>query len=308
MEYKANREAYGKALVEVGVDKNIVVLDADLSSSTKSIDFKKVYPERFFNIGIAELNMVDIAAGFALEGFKVFASSFAVFITGRAFEGVRQSICYQNLDVVLCGSHAGISVGEDGGSHQAICDISLMRSLPNMQVIVPADYNETYKAVLALKKHKGPFYLRTSREKSLNFTTHDFDIGKAYILKEGSDACIFACGVVLELALKASLELEKENINVGVVDVSTIKPLDADTIYTCAKNSKVVFTLEEHSIIGGLGSAISEFLSENLPKKVIRLGINDKFGQSGTSTDLFCEYGFSVKHIISTIKKSLKND
>lgn len=308
MEYKANREAYGKALVEIGADKNIVVLDADLSSSTKSIDFKKAYPERFFNIGIAELNMVDIAAGFALEGFKVFASSFAVFITGRAFEAVRQSICYQNLDVVLCGSHAGISVGEDGGSHQAVCDISLMRSLPNMQVIVPADYNEAYKAVIALSKHKGPFYLRTSREKSLNFTTHDFEIGRAYILKEGSDACIFACGIVVDLALKASLELEKENIKVAVVDVSTIKPLDADTVRLCAKNSKLIFTLEEHSVIGGLGSAISEFLSENLPKRVVRLGINDTFGQSGTSADLFCEYGFTVNNIISNIKKSLKND
>lgn len=308
MEYIATREAYGKALAEIGADKRIVVLDADLSSSTKSIEFKKVYPERFFNIGIAELNMVDIAAGFALEGFKVFASSFAVFITGRAFEGIRQSICYQNLDVVLCGSHAGISVGEDGGSHQAICDISLMRSLPNMQVIVPADYNETYKAVIALNKHKGPFYLRTSREKSLNFTTHDFEIGRAYVIKEGSDATIFACGIVLELALKASLELEKENIKVAVVDVSTIKPLDADTVRLCAKNSKVVFTLEEHSTLGGLGSAISEFLSENLPKKVVRLGISDKFGQSGTSLDLFCEYGFTVNNIISIIKKSLKND
>lgn len=308
MEYKATRDAYGKALAEIGQDKNIVVLDADLSSSTKSIEFKKIYPERFFNIGIAELNMVDIAAGFALEGFKVFASSFAVFITGRAFEGVRQSICYQNLDVVLCGSHAGISVGEDGGSHQAICDISLMRSLPNMQVIVPADYNEAYKALLGVYKNKGPFYLRTSREKSLNFTTHDFEIGRAYVLKEGKEAYIFACGIVLELALEAAKELEKENINIGVVDVSTIKPLDAQTIYACAKNSKMVFTLEEHSVIGGLGSAICEFLSENLPRKVVRLGINDRFGQSGTSVDLFCEYGFSVNSIIDNIKKSLKND
>ncbi|MGB9755800.1 MAG: transketolase family protein [Desulfurella sp.] len=308
MEYKATRDAYGKALVEIGIDRNIVVLDADLSSSTKSAEFKKVYPERFFNIGIAELNMVDIAAGFALEGFKVFASSFAVFITGRAFEGVRQSICYQDLDVVLCGSHAGISVGEDGGSHQAICDISLMRSLPNMQVIVPADYNEAYKAILTAYKSKGPFYFRTSREKSLNFTTHDFEIGRAYILKEGTDAYIFACGIVLELALQVAKELEQENINIGVVNVSTIKPLDEHTIYICAKNSKMVFTLEEHSIIGGLGSVICEFLSENLPKKVVRLGINDRFGQSGTSTDLFCEYGFSVNSLKDNIKKSLKND
>ncbi|WP_291493913.1 transketolase family protein [Desulfurella sp.] len=308
MEYKATRDAYGKALVEIGIDKKIVVLDADLSSSTKSAEFKKVYPERFFNIGIAELNMVDIAAGFALEGFKVFASSFAVFITGRAFEGVRQSICYQDLDVVLCGSHAGISVGEDGGSHQAICDISLMRSLPNMQVIVPADYNETYKAVLALHKNKGPFYLRTSREKSLNFTTHDFEIGKANILKQGKDACIFACGPVIEFAIKAAQELDKEKISVCVVDVSTIKPLDTDTVYNSAKNVGHIFTLEEHSIVGGLGSAVCEFLGENLPKRIKRIGIDDKFGQSGTSADLFCEYGFSVENIASKIKKSLEDD
>ncbi len=283
-------------------------MDADLSSSTKSAEFKKACPERFFNIGIAELNMVDIAAGFALEGFKVFASSFAVFITGRAFEGIRQSICYQNLDVVLCGSHAGISVGEDGGSHQSVCDISLMRSLPNMKVIVPADYNEAYKAVLALHKSKGPFYLRTSREKSPNFTSHDFEIGKSYILKKGEDACLFACGQLVELALKASIELEKENISVSVVDVSTIKPLDEETVLHAAKNTGLVFTLEEHSIIGGLGSAIAEFLSENLPKRIKRIGIDDRFGQSGTATDLFCEYGFSVHNITEKIKKSLKND
>ncbi len=306
MEYKATREAYGKALVEIGSDESVIVLDADLSSSTKSIDFKKAYPQRFFNIGIAELNMVDIAAGLALEGFKVFASSFAVFISGRAFEGIRQSICYQDLDVVLCGSHAGISVGEDGGSHQAICDIALMRSLPNMKVIVPADYNETYKAVIAMSKNKGPFYLRTSREKSANFTVHDFELSRAYILKNGKDAFIFACGIVVDLALKVAKELEKDNIDIGVVNVSTIKPLDGQTIYACAKNSKMVFTLEEHSIIGGLGSAISEFLSENYPTKIVRLGINDKFGQSGTAADLFCEYGFTVKHLISTIKESLR--
>ncbi len=306
MEKKATREAYGKALVEIGKDKRVVVLDADLSGSTKSAEFKKTYPDRFFNIGIAESNMVDIAAGMALSGLKPYASSFAVFITGRAFEPVRQSICYQNLHVVLCGSHSGISVGEDGGSHQSVADIALMRSLPNMKVVVPADYNEAFAVVSATMDMEGPVYIRTSRAKSPLITNKpSFEIGKAEVLKKGSDATLIACGMMSYIALEAAKLLKKDNINVEVINSPSVKPLDEDTIYNSAKKTQRVFTFEEHSIIGGLGSAVCEFLSENLPVYTIKTGLEDVFGESGTKDDLFCKFGFTKESFAKKIKDKL---
>ncbi len=307
MEMKATREAYGKALIEIGKNEKVVVLDADLSGSTKSADFKKVYPERFFNMGIAESSMVGTAAGMALSGLKPYASSFAVFVTGRAFEPIRQSICYQNLDVVLCGSHSGISVGEDGGSHQSVADIALMRSLPNMKVVVPCDYNEAFLAVKASLEIEGPLYIRTSRAKSPILTSIDdkFELGKAKILKEGSDTAIVACGMMSYIALEAAKLLEKEGISVAVVNSPSIKPLDEETIFTLSKNVSKIFTLEEHSVIGGLGGAVSEFLSENNPVAIHKIGLEDVFGESGTKDDLFCKYGFTKESVAERIKKKL---
>jgi len=307
MEFKATREAYGRALVELGKrDEKVVALDADLSGSTKSIEFKKQFPDRFFNMGIAEANMAGAAAGMALSGLKPYVSSFAVFITGRAFEIVRQSICYQNLHVVLCGSHSGISVGEDGGSHQAVADVSLMRSLPNMKVIVPADYNETYLAVLASLDMEGPVYIRTSRAKSPIITDKSkFEIGRADILRKGKDVTIIACGMMVDLALNASDILEKEGIDVEVINSSSIKPLDQETIVNSAKKTGRVVTLEEHTVIGGLGSAVSETLAQEYPVFVYRLGIGDVFGESGSKDDLFCKFGFTNEAVAKRVKDIL---
>ncbi len=305
MEFKATREAYGNALVEIGKrDKSVVVLDADLSGSTKSIEFKKHFPERFFNMGIAEANMAGVSAGMALSGLKPYASSFAVFISGRAFEIVRQSICYQNLHVVLCGSHSGVSVGEDGGSHQAVADIALMRALPNMKVIVPADYNEAYLAVLASLDMDGPIYIRTSRAKSPMFVDKErFELGRADVLKEGNDITVVACGMMVYLALEASKILENNGISAEVINESTIKPIDRDTIVTSAKKTGRVVTIEEHTIVGGLGGAVSEVLAEEYPVKVARIGLNDVFGESGTKEDLFCKFGFTKEAVASKIKE-----
>ena len=306
MENRATREAYGKALVEIGSNESVVVLDADLSGSTKSKEFADVYPDRFFDMGIAEANMVDTAAGMALSGLKPYASSFAVFITGRAFESIRQSICYQNLHVVLCGSHSGISVGEDGGSHQSVADIAIMRALPNMKVIVPADYNETLSAVKATYSMDGPVYIRTSRAKSPVFMDRNrFELGRVRRLKNGKDATIIACGLMVPLAIEARDLLLKDGINVGVVNMPTIKPLDEDGLYKISKETDCIFTMEEHSIIGGLGSAVSEFLSEVNPTKVYRIGLEDLFGESGTKDDLFCKFGFTKDTVYKRIKDKL---
>ncbi|AEA32995.1 transketolase family protein [Hippea maritima] len=307
MEFKATREAYGKALVEIGkIDDKVVALDADLSGSTKSAEFRKQFPDRFFNLGIAEANMAGVAAGLALSGLKPYASSFAVFITGRAFEIIRQSICYQNLHVVLCGSHSGISVGEDGGSHQSVADIALMRSLPNMKVIVPADYNETYQAILSSLNMDGPVYIRTSRAKSPVFMQDEpFEVGRSKVVKEGKSATLFACGMMVYLALEAAELLKGGGVELEVVNVSSIKPLDRETIYNSAKKTGRVFSLEEHSIIGGLGSAIAEFLTEELPIFVHKIGLEDVFGESGSKDDLFCKYGFTKEAIAERIKEKL---
>ncbi len=304
MEKKATREAYGKALVEIGKDSRVVVLDADLSGSTKSALFKKAYPDRFFNMGIAESNMAGVAAGMALSGLKPYVSSFAIFVAGRAFEPIRQSICYQNLHVVLCGSHSGISVGEDGGSHQAVEDIALMRSLPNMKVIVPADYNETMDAVVATLQMEGPVYIRTSRAASpILFKRGEFEFGRAKRLREGDDMYIVACGMLVWVAVEAAKLLQQDGISAGVINMSTVKPIDRDAVCEAAATKRIV-TLEEHSIIGGLGSSVSEVLSESCPVKLVRIGLEDVFGESGSKVDLFCKYGFTPEAVVEKIKRS----
>ena len=287
---------------------DIVVLDADLSKSTKTINFAKKFPERFFNAGIAEQNMMGMAAGLAAAGKVVFASSFAIFATGRAFEQVRNSIAYANLNVKICATHSGITVGEDGGSHQSVEDITLMRSIPNLTVIVPADGVSTRKALFKLYEHNGPAYLRLGRPAlPLIYKDNlDFQIARGIQLREGQDAAIIACGAMVALALQAAEILEAEGIQVAVIDMHSIKPLDKDLIIRSAQQTGALLTAEEHTIIGGLGSAVCEVVSENYPVPVIRMGINDVFGQSGTPDELMQHYGLTVEKIVQNIHILLK--
>lgn len=305
----ATRDAYGKALAKLGETKsNVVVLDADLSKSTKTADFAKVFPERFINVGIAEQNLIGISAGLAAAGMIPFASTFAMFATGRAFEIIRNSVCYPQLNVKICASHAGLTVGEDGGSHQSVEDISLMRSIPHMTVIVPADGVETEKAVFKVAEMKGPVYLRLGRPAVpvLFDDNYNFEIGKAVTMRKGNDAAVIACGIMVSEALNAAEELAKDGINVSVINMSTIKPLDDEAVIAAAKETGAVVTAEEHSIIGGLGSAVAEVLGENCPVPLVRLGINDTFGESGTPNDLLVKYGLTAEHIMQAVRKVLK--
>ncbi len=306
----ATREAYGTALAELGeVDKNIVVLDADLSKSTKTDSFKKLFPERHINMGIAEANMMTTAAGLAASGKTVFASSFAVFAAGRAFEQIRNSICYPKLNVKIGATHAGISVGEDGGSHQSVEDIAIMRSLPNMVVISPCDAEESRQAVIAAAKYDGPVYLRFGRlavpavyaEGSCNF-----EIGKGITLREGTDVTIVATGLMVTPALEAAEALASKGISAEVIDIHTIKPIDKDLLVKSASKTGKVVTVEEHNIIGGLGGAVAEVLCENAPCKMLRIGIEDKFGKSGTPAALLEEYGLTSENIIAKVEAFVK--
>lgn len=309
MEKIATREAYGKALVELGqAHGDVVVLDADLSKSTKTADFAKVYPERFVNAGIAEQNMIGMAAGLAAAGKTVYASSFAIFAAGRAFEQVRNSLAYGKLNVKVCATHAGITVGEDGGSHQAIEDIAIMRSIPNMCVIVPADGPSARQAVLKLYEQEGPAYLRLGRSSVPVLYDQDFDfsIGKGIELRPGNDAALMACGIMVSKCLDAAEELAREGIEVSVVDMHTIKPLDTELVIKKARETGAILTVEEHSIIGGLGSAVCEAVSESAPVPVLRMGINDTFGQSGQPDDLLQHYGLTVDQIIHHVRILLK--
>ena len=304
----ATREAYGKALVKLGkINDDVVVLDADLSKSTKTNDFCKAYPNRFFNMGIAEQNLVGAACGFAAAGKIPFASTFAMFATGRAFEVIRNSACYPKLNVKICATHAGITVGEDGGSHQSVEDISLMRSIPNMTVLVPADGVEAEKMIFAAAEFNGPMYVRLGRSAvpTLFNEDYNFEIGKGAVLKEGNDATIIACGMMVNEAILAADMLKEENINVRVINMSTIKPIDTELIIKAAKETKAIVTAEEHSIIGGLGSAVSEVVSENCPTIVKKVGINDCFGESGTPAELLEKYGLTAKHIVEKVKEAL---
>jgi len=300
----ATRDAYGKALLILGAENpNVVVLDADLSKSTKTADFGKKYPERFFNMGIAEANLIGTAAGLAAAGKIPFASTFAIFAVGRAFEQVRNSIAYPKLNVKIAATHSGITVGEDGGSHQAIEDVAIMRAVPNMVVLVPADGEETRQVILAAAKYNGPVYIRMGRlaVPLLFGEDYKFEIGKANVLKEGTDVAIMANGLMVAMALEAAEELATEGISVSVVNVASVKPLDEETIVRVAKQTKAVVTAEEHSIIGGLGSAIAEFLSEKLPTPMVRVGLKDTFGESGKPQELLEKYGLTKVHLIKAV-------
>lgn len=306
---KATREAYGIALAELGkTNDKIVALDADLSKSTKSADFKKAYPERFFNAGIAEANMIGMAAGMASAGLVPFASTFAMFAAGRAFEQIRNSVAYPKANVKIVGSHSGITVGEDGATHQAIEDISLMRSIPNMVVINPCDATETAAAIKAAAEYVGPVYIRTGRMavEDVHPNGCEFIIGKGEQLKDGDSVAIIATGICVKMALEAAEELAQKGINARVINISTIKPIDTEIILKAAKECKHIVTVEEHSIIGGLGSAVSEVVCENAPVPVKKIGIEDVFGQSGKPADLLKIYGLTKENIVAKAEAMLK--
>ncbi|WP_019907957.1 transketolase family protein [Thermoanaerobacter indiensis] len=301
----ATREAYGKALVELGAkNKDVVVLDADLSKSTKTADFQKVYPDRFFNMGISEQDMMVTAAGLATCGKIPFASTFAIFATGRAYEQVRNSIGYPHLNVKIAATHAGITVGEDGATHQSIEDISLMRGIPGMVVINPADAEETRKAIFAAAEHYGPVYIRLGRMAvpDIHDQNYKFELGKGEVIREGKDVAIIATGIMVAIAIEAADKLKEEGIEATVVNIHTIKPIDKDLIVEVAKKTGKVITAEEHSIIGGLGSAVAEVLSEEYPVKIKRIGIRDEFGQSGSPKELLKHYGLTAEDIVKAAK------
>lgn len=305
----ATREAYGKALAKLGMEnEKIVVLDADLSKSTKTADFKGVCHDRFINMGIAEANMMGVAAGLSTCGKIPYVSTFAMFAAGRAFEQIRNSICYPNLNVKICATHAGLTVGEDGASHQAIEDLSLMRSIPNMTVINPSDAVETEAAIRAIATYNGPCYVRLGRmavETINDENNYKFEIGKGVELRSGNTATIIATGIMVEAALKAEESLRSEGIDVRVINIHTLKPIDKEIIVKAAKETKFIVTAEEHSIIGGLGSAVAEVVTEEQPTKVIRIGVKDVFGESGKPDELLKEYGLTSQDIIDAVKKEL---
>lgn len=302
----ATREAYGKALAAVGGKNNkVIVLDADLSKSTKTEVFGKAYPERFFNVGIAEQNMMGTAAGLAAAGKIPFVSTFAVFATGRAFEQIRNSICYPKLNVKIAATHAGLTVGEDGASHQSIEDISLMRTLPNMTVIVPADGIETEKVIEFVAEYKGPCYIRLGRSivPDLFSADYKFELGKAVTVQEGTDVTIIATGIMVAEAKVAAETLAQEGISARVLNIHTIKPIDVNAIVKAAQETGCIVTCEEHSIIGGLGSAVAEVLVENNPVPMLRLGVNDTFGESGKPNDLLKKYKLTSNDIVLKVKE-----
>ena len=301
----ATRDAYGEALAELGaINNQVVVLDADLSKSTKTNDFKKVYPERFFNLGIAEQNLLGTAAGFAAAGKIPFASSFAVFAVGRAYDQIRNSIAYPNLNVKIAATHAGLTVGEDGGSHQMLEDIALMRAVPNMTVIVPADGVETKQVVMAVAEHQGPVYIRLGRPKVpvLLGDDYKFEIGKGVVLKEGTDVTLIGTGIMVSKAMEAAELLAADGISAAVVNISTIKPLDNALITEMAQKTGAVVTAEEHNIYGGLGSAVAEVLVETCPVPMARVGVEDKFGESGLPDELLEKYGLTAANIAPKAK------
>lgn len=308
MAKRATRESYGIALQECGKDERIVVLDADLSKSTKTEMFKKMYPERFINMGIAEGNMMSVAAGLASCGKIVFASSFAMFAAGRAFEQIRNSIGYTKLNVKIGATHAGISVGEDGGSHQCLEDIALMRTIPDMVIINPADDIEAQQAVKAAIDHQGPVYLRFGRlaVQDINPEDYKFELGKGVVVKDGKDVTIIATGLMVEKALEAAAMLEGEGISARVVNIHTIKPIDKEIITKAAKETGAIVTVEEHSIYGGLGSAVAEVVCENAPCPVKIIG-TEKFGISGVPAELFEVYGLTAENIAKKAKDVMKD-
>ncbi len=303
----ATRQSYGEALVELGKEnENIVVLDADLSSATKTELFAKEFPERFFDMGIAEQDMLSTAAGFATCNKIPYVSTFAVFAAGRAYDQIRNSICYPNLNVKICATHSGITVGEDGATHQMLEDIVMMRALPNMTVLCPCDDVQTRWAIKEIAKIKGPVYVRMSRlaTPTIYEKEQNFEIGKAVQIGEGTKASIIATGDVVCEAIKAKEELEKQGIFTRVIDMHTIKPIDKEMIIKCAKETEKIITIEDHNIIGGLGSSVCEVVAEEYPCKVIRMGIKDTFGQSGKAEELMKYYEITAENIIKEVKLS----
>ncbi|WP_315076503.1 transketolase family protein [uncultured Clostridium sp.] len=306
---KATRESYGMALVELGHEnEKIVVLDADLSKSTKTNGFKEEFKDRFFNAGIAEQNLMGMAAGFANVGNIPFASTFAVFASGRAFEIIRNSICYPKVNVKIAATHAGITVGEDGGSHQSVEDIALMNSLPNMTVIVPADHREAMAATKAAAEFNSPIYLRFGRcnTEDIFDDNYKFEIGKGVEVREGNDVTIIATGMMVQKAIEASKELETQGIKARVINISTIKPIDREIILKAAKETKGIVTAEEHSIIGGLGAMVSQVVCGEFPTLIKMVGIKDTFGESGTPDELMKKYNLTSEEIIREVKSILK--
>ncbi|WP_099190007.1 transketolase family protein [Tepidibacter mesophilus] len=304
----ATREAYGNALVKLGqMNENVVVFDADLSKSTKTADFQKNFPDRFFNMGIAEQNLIGAAAGMSTAGKIPFASTFAMFAAGRAFEVIRNSVCYPKLNVKVCATHAGLTVGEDGASHQSVEDMAIMRSIPNMTVIVPADGVETEQIIFEVAKYNGPVYVRLGRSAvpTIFDENYKFEIGKGVEVLEGTDATVIACGIMVNEAMKAHDMLKEEGISLRVINMPTIKPIDTDIIIKAAKETKAIITAEEHSVIGGLGSAVSEVVTENCPVKVKKVGVKDTFGESGTPNDLLEKYGLTANDIVKAVKESI---
>lgn len=302
----ATRESYGKTLVELGKEnEKIVVLDADLAGATKTNLFAKEYPERFFDMGIAEANMLATAAGLATCGKIPYASTFAVFAAGRGYDQIRNSICYPKLNVKICATHAGITVGEDGATHQMLEDISLMRTLPNMTVISPSDDTQAKWIIKEISKINGPVYVRLARLATpvIYEENQKFEIGKAIQMGEGTDGTVFATGVTVAEAIKAQEQLKTQGIDIRVVDVHTIKPIDKDKIIQCAKETKKLVSVEDHSVIGGLGSAISEVLTEEYPAKLERMGMKDTFGKSGKAEELMEYFGLTAKSIVEKFLK-----
>ena len=306
---KATRESFGEAVTALAAENpNIVVLDADLAEATKTGIFKKKYPERFFDCGIAEQNMIGIAAGLATCGKIPFAASFAMFAAGRAFEQVRNSVGYPHLNVKIAGSHAGISVGEDGATHQCCEDLALMRTIPGMVVLNPADHYEMLAAVKAAAAYEGPVYIRLGRlavESVHNNDDYTFELGKGITLRDGKDITVVATGLMVQEAVKAAQDLEAQGIDARVIDIHTIKPLDVDLLVKAARETGRIVTVEEHNVIGGLGEAVASCLSEICPTPVTKIGIYDQFGHSGPAVDLLKEFGLSAESIAATVKKVL---
>ena len=306
---RATREGYGDGLCELGeLRPDMVVLDADLSAATKTSVFQKAYPERFFNCGISEQNMMGVASGLASAGRLVFASSFAMFAAGRAFEVIRNSIAYPQLNVKIGATHGGISVGEDGATHQCCEDVGVMRALPNMTVIVPADYVEAKAAVLSMAKHDGPTYLRFGRlaVPIFNGPDYKFELGKGITMKDGKDITVIASGLMVAEAVEAAQALHEQGIDARVINIHTIKPIDRDIIVKAAKETGKIVTVEEHSIIGGLGSAVGDVVLEEYPVPVIKIGVNDVYGHSGPAKVLLKEFGLSAENIVNVVKAAVK--
>lgn len=304
----ATRHAYGEALSEIGANPKIVALDADVSTCTMSCMFGEKYPDRFFNVGIAEANMVGIAAGMSTLGFVPFVHSFAMFTAGRTYDQIRNTLAYPHLNVKVVGTHAGLTVGEDGATHQCVEDIGLMRMIPNMTVICPCDGNETKEAVKAIAQYDGPCYLRLGRlavDVVTDYPGYHFEIGKASIIRDGKDAAVIATGMLVQAAVKAAAELEKENIHVRVIDMHTIKPLDKDAILAAARDTGAIVTAEEHSVLGGLGGAVSEVVTDSYPVPVLKVGTEDTFGKSGNAEALMLKFGLSKENIIEKVKKAI---